>query len=302
MKISKILIVGSSGNIGKHLVAYLSLSKKNKVYCFDNKPTNKKKFIKGNVFSYYDLKKIPKEIDQIIYLVGLIGGAQSLDINYLEKYIKLNCDSLIFFLENFKGKNIKKIIFASTEHVYGDKESNQRDNQKIETFPKNYYGISKLMAEKYLFNYQKKKKISVDILRFPRVVTKKSKNLINKIINTCLKNKKLYLYKSKIKFNFIYIDDLINSVDLCLKKSKTGFRIFDVFNDNKSVSLNTLTKMIVGRLEKKIKIKFHKNKFASEHNPFDIKISNNYTKRELGWIPLFSLKKIVKHLVDFHEA
>ena len=63
-------------------------------------------------------------------------------------------------------KKIRKIIFTSTEHVYGDDFNNKKNILNIEPSPKNLYGITKLLSEKILHNFFKKTLISIDILRF----------------------------------------------------------------------------------------------------------------------------------------
>ena len=68
----------------------------------------------------------------------------------------MNCETLIKFLKILEKKKIRKIIFTSTEHVYGDDFNNKKNILNIEPSPKNLYGITKLLSEKILHNFFKK--------------------------------------------------------------------------------------------------------------------------------------------------
>ena len=65
----------------------------------------------------------------------------------------MNCETLIKFLKYLK-KKIRKIIFTSTEHVYGDDFNNKKNILNIEP-SQNLYGITKLLSEKILHNFFK---------------------------------------------------------------------------------------------------------------------------------------------------
>ena len=104
-------------------------------------------------------------MDIVFFLIGLTGGTKSLDIKNLKKYLRYNSDSILSFLNIARKKKVKKIIFTSTEHVYGDKIGKIEDAERVEVFPKNYYGLSKLLAEKMLYSFYKKNRINIDILR-----------------------------------------------------------------------------------------------------------------------------------------
>ena len=187
MAIKKLLLVGGSGQIGLKIID--SLKSKFNLYVFDNKILNIKeiKFIKKNCLNNNDLKKLPKNFDATIFLIGKKGGPKSLNINYYKDYFKSNCETLINFLHSKRINFQKKIIFFSTEHVYGD--NTVVGNKKFEEpNPKNFYGSTKLLSEKILYNFWDNNKISVDILRVPRIIIDE-KNIISDIFVKIKKEK-----------------------------------------------------------------------------------------------------------------
>ena len=301
MKTKNILVVGGSGKIGKKLI--LSLYKKNKIFLYDkNLPTNFPlkgiNFIKGDLLIDKDLKKIPKKIDTIFFLAGMTGGPKSMNIDNLKKYLDYNCESLLSFLKSIKKIKIKKIIFTSTEQVYGNITQGLIRNNSSEPEPINYYGVSKLIAEKILHNFYNKSKVNIDILRIPRVVGVSNNDLISNMITTAKKKNKIYLKKTKVKFNFININDLLNTFHICLSKYKTDFRILNIFNDSKPLTLKDIANKIRVILGKKLKINFLPKKNIIEHNPLNLRISNVDTKKKLSWKPLFGIDKIIREIIN----
>tara|TARA_E500000178_G_scaffold354814_1_gene425205 strand:+ start:981 stop:1898 length:918 start_codon:yes stop_codon:yes gene_type:complete len=302
MEIKNILIVGGSGIIGSNLI--LKLSRKNKIFVFDKKKLNTKKknifFIKGDCSKSFNYNKLPKKIDIVFYLVGIKGGKNSLNLNTLEKYIYNNFNILVKFLNILKKKKTKKIIFTSTEHVYGDNDKSNNKCMHLETFPKNYYGFSKLLAEKYLFNFYKNTSINVDILRIPRVIYPNDNSVISVIIKKTYLNKKIILKKAKSNFNFIFIDDLIDAMMISSKQINSKFRILNIFNNSKPVSLlqivNKIKKIYGGN--KKVLLD---NSAAIDHNPINLNISNKFAKKSLSWQPKFSFQKIINKLTNTYE-
>jgi len=301
MQINNILIMGGSGHIGK--VLSINLCKKNNIYLFDKKVKknlNKNiNFISGDCLKFNDLKKLPKKIDIVFFFIGMKGGPKSNNIKNLDKYIEYNFETLFLFLDFIKKKPIKKIIFSSTEHVYGDHDVSNKKCLNLEPFPKNYYGFTKLLAEKYLYNFYKKTNIAVDILRIPRVVYFGDNGLISKIITNFFTNK-IFFKKFHTRFNFIFIDDLISAMNICATQPNTKFRILNIFNDSKPASLSTIVRKITNIIGKKSKIYLVNHK-ANNHNPEGLIISNQFTKSSLNWKPLFGLERIIITLIKSYQ-
>ena len=294
--------MGGSGELG-HLI-YKSLSKKYKVYIFDKKKryfkNEKKIFIYGNLSKKENYHNVPKNIDIIIYLIGKKGGPDSLKLKNYKNYFDLNCDLIFKFFNKMKNKNLKKVIFFSTEHVYGDDSNIKNDLLKKEVYPKNFYGSTKLIAEKILLNYFKRTNVSVDIFRIPRIIQDK-KDLISIMINQAFKSKKIIINQSKASFYFLHKDDLLSAVNLSIKQNKSKFRIFNLFNNSKSQTLRSLAKDIKSFFKDSIKIKSIVDKNFHEHNPVNHIISNKEAKKKLKWMPKISTKMIIQKKLIYYE-
>ena len=302
MAIKNILLIGGLGEIGLKIIE--NLKKKFNLYVFDNKNLKNfnikgVKFIKGNCLELKDLKKLPKNLDATIFLIGKKGGPESLKIKNYKNYFKYNCETLIKFLDIEKINFQKKIIFFSTEHVYGD-NTVIKNNNFNEQFPKNFYGSTKLFSEKILYSYWKKNKISIDIFRVPRIVVEKKKNLISDILYKIKKNRNIII-NTQVKFHFVYIDDLIAAIEKSLLQLKKNYRILNIYNNSGGYSIKEIALLINKKIMNNTKLNFKINKVKKEHNPKNLKISNFSTKTSLKWHPKFDMNNLMNKLIKKDE-
>jgi len=146
-----ILITGANGNIGKFLYNYLGNE-------YNIIPTSKSNQHEKGILSIdlnnlnsikYNVENFPK-LDMLIFLVGLAhkkGKGKELD-----SFRAVNVTTLVNLLSVLKEKkNIpKKIIFASTISVYGEKMNQHVYDESTNNTPKSPYAMTKLEAEEYL--------------------------------------------------------------------------------------------------------------------------------------------------------
>ncbi len=303
MRIKNILIIGGAGELGQNLFEYLR--PKYKIFVVDKKNlSNKKKkdYLKCDLLKKKNIHNIPKKIDIVFFLVGKVGGPLSMELNNFENYIKKNCETLINYLNQIKKSNLKKIIFMSTEHVYGDNDYQSDHLNGNEPNPKNYYGLSKLLAEKILYKFYKENKISVDILRFPRVISKNNFNLIKQLKKNIIRKKKIIIQNPKLNFNFIYINDFLSACERCAKKTKKGYRILNVFNSSNPISIKKIIKVIKKKFDINAAIKLNEKSFEVDHNPVNLRISNRTTCKILKWKPKYNNEEIIHKIINNNES
>jgi nucleoside-diphosphate-sugar epimerase len=301
-KSKTICIIGGQGLIGQE---YQKLSKNNYSKIILDKKIKKKSYVKNKIkyFNYDCLNYKSKNnqiarSDIIIFMVGKIGGPESLDIKNFEKYFQVNCNSLINTIKKINKKKTKKIIFLSTEHVYGD-FSELSKSLVLEQNPKNYYGVTKLISEKLLYKFFYENKISVDILRFPRVIIPSKNSIISNFLKKIINKEKINISNTKLKLNFIYIDDLISSIDECSKKLNTNFRILNIFNRDKPLSLIGIIKEFKRLSNFKVKFVIKNKLILPDHNPILLRSNKNETlNKRFNWSPKFNNKKIFKKIID----
>lgn len=163
---SKTLIIGGSGYLGRHL--YKSLIKNNnEVYItsrFESKSDNCFIFDLEDVNSYRNIDFI--SFDRILMLASSIEGIQSktLDSNTFE----INCiayKNLLNHLVQIDYSN--QFVYISSMTVYSEKNESPVEENGNTELPPNPYGLSKLIAEKLTKYYSRENKFNSAIIRIP---------------------------------------------------------------------------------------------------------------------------------------
>ena len=258
-----ILIFGSAGYLGASLIN--SLPDRFSVICFDRVICSKKDYNNQNIDKIYvsdisskkNLKSALLHADIVFYRAGITGGTESIDFNQAKKYIQENFENLILVLNYAAKANIKKFIFDSTEQIF-DEFIKKNYEYDVEPDPYNFYGLSKLLAEKYLIQWQKKNKISVDIFRYSRIVSNDTVEVIHHMVNDALNKGSLTIYGNpKHAISFIHLSDVIRanlrSIDQCDKK----ISIYNITN-SKPITLEDLSSKVIKNISTKKKFMLKK--------------------------------------------
>ena len=250
--IKKILLTGENGFLGKKIKKKL-LKKKNFLlikkksgskYCIDLKDPKKVKTF---------LKKTQPDI--------IINAAVRANFNKEKKFKnmnKINCESVKVMANYCKTKS-KKLIQVSGSIVH-PKSRKYNLNTKLE--PKNYYGRTKLNADKFIIN----KKINYTIIRFGGIFGKMGPShlFINKILKSKAKNIK-YTGNFHVKRNYIHVEDAANNIIKIIQKNLKG--IF--YSGGEIISFRKMLNLIAKKKKISIDLIYRNN------GDFDEIVENN---------------------------
>ncbi len=243
-------ITGHTGLIGKNFIN----SKKIKFIKF-----------KGNILKKNDIRKWiiknPK-IDGIIHLAGIVP-IYKVSRNFSNAK-KINFYGTKFLVDEIiKSKiNLKWFFFSSSAHVYQIKNKKIKIKEKSKLQPFTKYGLTKLLAEKYIISKFNKAKIPYCIGRIFNILhTKQPKgffysDIISKVKNN---NKKIITFNNLNHYrDFLSPSAVSKFIILLLKKNASG--IFNI-GSGKGTNLEELVKIICKKYNKKFKIK-QTNKYS----------------------------------------
>ena len=160
------------------------------------------------------LSELDKNYDVIIHCAS--NSSRNILSNDFYKFLYDN-----FFLTTELLKlNFKHFIFISSIGIYPQSNNVYDEKSNFEIKSRNYYEFLKIMSENYIQKSSKK----YTILRVAGLLDKSSrKNSIQKMIFN--NNKKISL-SSRSTLNYILYEDLLNFIDIVMKKKKFG--IFNV--------------------------------------------------------------------------
>ena len=150
----KIFITGANSFIGRRLI--LTLIKNNYIVSGIDLQSF---IIKGIRIKNVDLrsknlfKVIPK--NSIVIHLAAVSSEQKAKDNF-KNVFSINVLGTLNLIEASKKQNVKKIIFASSEWIYGKYKDKQLlyEQTKLKNTNNSFYSLSKLTSEKLLINNQ----------------------------------------------------------------------------------------------------------------------------------------------------
>ena len=279
----KILILGSEGQIGNHLVNYFKIRNNYKVVRFD--------IISGKK---YDLRKVSndtlekniKKSDFIFFLAFDVGGSK-----YLKKYQKTYnflINNLLIMSNVFKllKKHKKKFVFASSQ---------------MSTMDFSPYGTLKRLGENVTNSLNG---LYVKFWNVYGIETNIEKfHVITDFVLMALKNKKISMLTSGNESReFLFADDCSDGLYRIMK----DFDFF--FKKKKELHLTTSkrTKIInIAKIIKKILTKRNIHieiKKAIKNDELQNNVNNISNKFFLKyWKPKYNIEKGIEKIIDYYQ-
>lgn len=304
-----VLITGASGFIGSHLVKRLNILKAKVVTLSVNKPDGlegKNTEIFGTVEDFESLNKLiyKYKINTIFHLAAqpIVEIGQTNPIKTFEVNIKGTWN----VLEAAREQDVKKVIVASTVHVYGE---NRKVPYKEDYYPQpsRPYETSKacadLLAQVYADNYD----LPVEIPRFVNIYGPGDLNfsrLIPKVIKAILEGESPRVWDEGLVRDFLYIDDAINAylalAEKDLPNNKRG-RVFNI-GTGKPISIIDLVQKLID-IANNQSIKFIKKEVPKDRSN---EVKRQYpsvakVKKVLGWVSKISLEEGLKKTFDWYK-
>lgn len=262
---SKILITGSAGFIGYHLVKSL-INENNVIYGIDNlnkyysvnlkydrlkdcgidtsnliyNTEIKSSYYKNYFFTKLDVEdKISvieffknKKIDIVIHLAAQAGVRYS--ITNPNSYISTNIVGFYNILEACRNFKINKLLFASSSSVYGLSKNKILGENDITDFPISLYAATKKSNEILAYSYSHLYNLDIVGLRFFTVYGPWGRPDMAPFIfaDSIINNNPINVFNSGNLFrDFTYIDDIINGINKILNSSiKQNYKIYNIGN------------------------------------------------------------------------
>ncbi len=279
-----LLVTGHTGFLGSHLVN--ALQTKYNIIGVSNKQRKNLRFTQIKK----DIRKITPndikfKIDCIIHLAAIVSPKYC-ETNPTE-CLETNMIGTQKILE-IAHKKKSQFIYLSTSHVYGIPQK-LPVKEEHPTTPISIYSASKLGGEIICQAYAMNYKIDLSILRLFSIYGpgEPENFVIPKIISQIKSKKIITLGNLHPKRDFVYVDDVVNAIQLVIRKSK-GCHIYNIGTGKSNSVLNVCDNLrkISGKKFKINSIKKSTRVLEAQNIMADIK-----KLKKLGWKPKVSLNQ-----------
>lgn len=237
-----ILITGGAGFIGAHLCRQL-LKQGNRIVCVDNfalgSRNNVEDILKNPYFSliegdasqidFLDSIMAQNETEMVFHMAAnsdIQKSAISPEIDFVNTF-----STTYSVLEAMRRNKIKKLFFASTSAVYGEKTGCMLSENTGDLSPISYYGGAKFASEAFISSYSYMNDFDVTIFRFPNVI---GPGLTHGVIFDFIRKLKHDSTRLEIlgdgtqRKPYLYVMDLVDAIQKVSLSGEKGVHIYNI--------------------------------------------------------------------------
>jgi nucleoside-diphosphate-sugar epimerase len=305
----RILIIGSSGQIGTELVMELrSMYGKNNVIASDIRPSSSEvmesgPFEKLDIMDEKLLRDVVKKykITQVYLLAALLSATAEKNI---ELGWSLNMRSHSHVLDLAKDGLIKKIFWPSSIAVFGPTTPMENTPQYTVMEPNTVYGITKQAGERWNEYYFNKFGVDVRSIRYPGLIGWKAApgggttDYAVDIFHQAIQHEK---YESFLSENtglpMMYMPDAIRATIELMEAPAEQVKIRSSYN---LAGVSFTPKQIAEEVKKHIpdfKMTYKPDFRQAIADSWPSSINDNYAQKDWGWELKYDLEKMTSDMM-----
>jgi len=305
----KILIIGSSGQIGTELVISLRKMYGNEnVIAADIRQSstevmNSGSFEELDVMNEKLLRKIVAhyKITQVYLLAALLSATAEKNISM---GWELNMRSHSHVLDLAKDGLIKKIFWPSSIAVFGPTTPKKKTPQYTVMEPNTVYGITKLAGERWNEYYFNKFNVDIRSLRYPGLIGWQgapgggTTDYAVDIFHQAIKTGKFKSFLSEnTRLPMMYMSDAIRATIELMKAPSQQVKIRSSYN---LAGINFTPKEISEEISKhipKFEISYHEDFRQQIAESWPCSINDTHAQNDWGWKAKYNLKKMTREMI-----
>jgi len=303
----KILVIGSSGQIGTELVEALrnNYGEKNVVASDIKEPQSEQNgpFEILDILDKEQLEYIIKKhkITEVYLLAALLSATAEKNPVFAWN---LNMNSLFNVLNLAKAGTLQKIFWPSSIAVFGSTTPNVNTPQYTVMEPSTVYGISKQAGERWCEYYFKQYGVDVRSIRYPGLIGYKSQpgggttDYAVEIFHKAVVGENFECFLSEnTTLPMMYMSDAIKATIQIMQAPKENIKIRSSYN---LAGISFSPKEIAEEIKKHIPnfdISYQPDYRQKIADSWPQSIDDSYATTDWEWNPSFSLQKMVSDMI-----
>jgi len=293
---SKSIIIGSNGYLGRNLVYYLS-TQNEEIICYDIHKASiasQSNYNQLDITNYESVSKIDVNTDYIYMFAGITGTSQGFD--EFNRYIDINEKGLLNILTRIRDTGSQaRIIFPSTRLVYkGQSGVLLKEDSEKET--KTLYALNKLACENLLLMYKNAFGIKYTIFRIcvpygTLIEGEISYGTLGFFLNKAMNGQNIPLYgDGSLRRTFTHVAEICRILYDTVKIKTSEGKIYNIGGEN--LSLLDLASKIAKKYSVKVEfvpwpdltLKIESGDTIFDSSLLDTMIKEDYKYRINEWL------------------
>jgi UDP-glucose 4-epimerase len=259
-------------------------------------------FLRGDTRDVDRMSAAAKTADVIYHLAAEANVNRFFDSPLYSNDI--TAGATLSVLEAARRGGAPRVIFASTEWVYGSVEESGDDevieSTPVAAAPDHLYTSSKIACELFCRNYQRLYGVDYTIMRFgiPFGERARAETVTPTFLRKMLADEPITIHGDGGQTRqFIYVKDLARGNVACLSPAATN----EVFNLNgrEKISVLDIVRTLERLLGRQARLTFLEDRRGNFKGRF---ISSEKAQRLLEWEPRFAYQEAMEHYVEWYLA
>ena len=309
---SKILLTGASGFVGRRL-AHSLIQKHSPLVCTSRKTLRidgAECQIVDDLGPGTDWRHCLGGVSTVIHCAARVHVMHDTESDPLHLFRQVNVSGTLQLAEQAAAAGAKQFIFLSSVKVNGEEtEAGTAFSEDCQPQPIDPYGISKLEAERALFELGRKTGMAITVIRPPLVYGPGVGANFLSMLHWVKRGIPLPLGSIKNQRSFVYVDNLVSLITCCVANPLSYNQVFLV-SDGHDLSTTDLLKKsavafkVASRLLPcppallRMVANVAGKKSVTDRLCQSLQVDINKAKRLLEWSPLFTVEQGLQATAD----
>jgi dTDP-glucose 4,6-dehydratase len=311
----KVLVTGSDGFIGSHLVErlselganvralvlYNSFNSWGWLDTVDSEKLKNVEVIAGDIRDPHDVQEMVRDIEIVFHLAALIAIPYS--YRSPDSYVDTNVKGTLNILQAARKCSVEQIVHTSTSEVYGTAQfvPITEEHPLVGQSP---YSASKIAADQFAVSFHRSFDLPVTIIRpFNTYGPRQSaRAVIPTVISQALSGKKVvHIGNVRPTRDLTYVADTVEGFVKAAEHKDTIGKTINL-GSNSEISIGDLAEKISSLMDHSFEIAVDKERFRPERSEVDrLWSDNSKAGRIMRWEPTIPLEKGLELTIEWFK-